>query len=391
VALGRQIGLDPSHIYRIEVGGRRTSRETAERLADALAIVGTALDEWVMAAGYAPTPFATAVRSAVRTRGGGRRPASQASEAVHRDTMLRRRLESMGLQEPRVGRLLRAMQSAGPPASDDVARSVTTALGRVTDRLEAPVKAAIIPAAGGQHRLVAPHVMQRLLLRTIREATESGIGQVILIVAPGMSDALFAPLKDALDLSVIPSVTLCCAVQVKPEGLGDAVLRAEGEVKHEPFAVLLPDDVVHRRTGRAAGRFLLQSMMTAFKQLDGGHLIAVTSVSKTKMARCGVAKLAGKEVIAKVFPVKQLVERPEPDDPICRDPRALGVVGRYLLQPGVFRALRELRSKRSERLELTDALERLREKGQDVYAFETAAAREDIGEVLDHAESLIRE
>ena len=72
--LAERVGMDASHIYRIEKGGRRPSRESALALAEALGVRDVALDGWLIAAGFAPTPLLGMVRGAVRTRGGARRP-----------------------------------------------------------------------------------------------------------------------------------------------------------------------------------------------------------------------------------------------------------------------------------------------------------------------------
>jgi transcriptional regulator with XRE-family HTH domain len=208
-ALAQRVELDASYIYRIETGDRRPSRESTLLLAEALGVEGEKVSEWLLAAGYAPLPLLTMVRGAVRTRGGGRRPGAGTTSTAGRDTARWAEwLEAMGLQEAMIGRLMRAMETAGLIERQEVARAVSAALSRVAERLEAPVRTAVIPAAGGQHQLVAPHVMQRLLLRAMAEAAESGISRIILVLAPGMRESLYAPLKEALGLALIPSVDL---------------------------------------------------------------------------------------------------------------------------------------------------------------------------------------
>lgn len=295
----------------------------------------------------------------------------------------------MGLQETRIERLLQAMETAKLPERQEVEKAVSTTFSRIAEMLEAPVHTAVIPAAGGQHRLIAIHVMQRLLLRVIGEAVESSISNIVLVLAPGMKDALYTPLKEALDLAVVPSIKLHYSEQAKAEGLGDAILQAEAFVGKEPFAVSLPDDIVRERIGRAAHSRELRSMMDAFRDLDGANFLAVTSVLKSKMPHCGVAKIGAKEVLPKIFPIIQLTEKPDSTHLICRSTRAFGIVGRYLLQPDVFGPLHELREKGRRPVELTDALERLHQEGHNVYAFELRAPRQDIGEILGQASELI--
>jgi UTP--glucose-1-phosphate uridylyltransferase len=387
--LAERVGLNASYIYRVEMGDRRPSRESVLGLAAVLGVDGEVLGRWLVAAGYAPQPLLTMVRAAVRTRGGGRRAGGEAVASPGQDAALWARLEAMGLDEAGLGRLLQAMEMATTTEQRELARAVSTTFSRLAEALEAPVRTAVIPAAGGQHRLLAPHVMQRLLLRAISEAVESGLSNIVLVLAPGTVEFLYTPLKEAMELAVIPSVKVYYALQVKTDGLGDAVLQAEAVVGEGPFAVLLPDDVVRERLSRAASPRELRRMMEAFGQISHAPLLAVGPVPKSKLSHCGVARVAAKEVIAGVRPITQLVEKPDLTDPICRGPRAVGIIGRYLLPPAIFRLLRELKAKGRRPVELTEALERLRRQGQNVYAFELEATRQDVGEVLGHARELI--
>lgn len=251
------------------------------------------------------------------------------------------------------------------------------------------MRTAVIPVAGGHHRLFALHVMQRLLLQVIREAAESGIDQIILVVAPGMTEALCTPLQDALALAVVPTIALHCCEQSKPEGLGDALLQAEALVGDAPFAVLLPDDIVRERMGRTSSAPELRRMMDTLSQLEQPNLIAITPVPKSKMPSCGVAQVAAQEVRPKVRAIVRLVEKPHPTHPICRATRAYGIVGRYLLQPSIFVPLRALRDSGQRPVHLTDTLEHLRQSGHGTYAFELEATRQDVGEVFEQADELL--
>jgi len=388
--LAGRVGMDASHIYRIESGGRRPSRESALALAEALGVRGEDLNAWLVAAGFAPTPLLGMVRGAVRTRGGARRPGGRgATSAAWDSARWARWLEAMGLQESMIARIMQALENRTSVEALEVARAISGAFSRVAQTLEAPVRKAVIPAAGQYHQLVAPHVMQRLLLRSIGEAVESGIAEIILVLAPGMAALLHAPLKEALAMSVAPAINLECARQPEPVGLGDAVLLAEEFVGKEPFAVLLPDDEVRGRAGRTPYPQTLRLMMEAFVRLEGAHLLAVASVKKSKKTRCGVAKLGKDEVHPEILPILQLVEKPRKSHPLVRSRSTYGVVGRYLLQPTVFAALRKLKSDGPAKLELTDALEALRRGGEPIYAIEPGGKRSDVGEALTRAGELL--
>src|SRR5712691_2232567 len=81
-ALAQRVGLDVSHIHRMESGDRRPSRESTLALAEALGMTGDTVNTWLLAAGYAPMPLLTLVRGAVRTRGRGHSPGAPPGQAA---------------------------------------------------------------------------------------------------------------------------------------------------------------------------------------------------------------------------------------------------------------------------------------------------------------------
>jgi UTP--glucose-1-phosphate uridylyltransferase len=389
-ALAQRVGLDPSYIYRVETGARRPSREAALAFAEALGVQGEAVNAWLEAAGYAPLPLLPRVRGAIRTRGAvrtrGRSPGPAAEPSPVWDTARWAQwLEAMGLKDASLAHLLQALETAEPQQRQAVTQAVAATFTRLIEQVEAPVRTAIIPAAGGQHRLFAPHVMQRLLLRAMREAVESGLSRIVLVLPPGLEESLYMPLKAACELALVPLLTVRYCVQPSPDGLGDAVLQAQAEVGAEPFAVLLPDDIVRERMGRAVYTWELRRMLEAFRHLARSHLVSVTRVPKTKMSQCGVVRVAAREVLPSVQSTLQLIEKPPATHPICRATRTFGIVGRYLLQPSIFEALLALRDQGPSPVHLTAALDHLRQAGEDVYTFALEGKREDLGAVFVEA------
>ena len=389
-ALAQHVGLDASYIYRIEVGDRRPSRKSILAIAEVVRVNSEETNKWLTASGYAPLPLLVMVRAAVETHGGRPHRNTKSNAPADREAARWANwLEAMGLHELTVKRLLQAIETVGLVHQQRVAKTISAAISCVTEMLEAPIQTAVIPAAGGQHQLVAPHVMQHLLLGAIAEAADSGISKIVLVLAPGMVDSIYSPLKAALEMAVVPRVELLYCEQALPRGLGDAVLQTEALVDGKPFAVLLPDDVIRQRVGRSSLPSEFHRMMEIFRQLGDSSLIAVTSLPKSKMSNYGIAKLGAKAVISNVRPIIQLVEKPEPAHPILRSLRAFGIVGRYLMQPDIFLALRKQKEAALPRLQLTDALERLRRGGGHLHAVEIKAQRQDIGEMLGRASELI--
>lgn len=389
-ALAGLVGLSISYIHRIETGNRRPSRESLITLAEALEVEGESLNKWLLAAGYAPAPLLNLMRSAVRTRGGMLRLHTDANQPTGPEpARWLEWLEGMGLKEEAIERLMKGMENARLPERKMVTDAVAATLRHVTEVLEAPVRTAVIPAAGGYHQLIAHHVMQRLLLRAIREAVECGISEIVIVLAPGMVDSLFTPLKESLDVMIAPCARLRYCIQPRRDGLGDALLKAEAFVGQEPFAVLLPDDVPAAHAGQAAYARELHRMMDVQSRLRGAHLIAVSAVPRTKMRQYGIAQVGDPKGMTGATAIEQLIEKPDPAHPVFKSPRALGIVGRYLLDPEIFGALRELEREGQRPIHLTSALDVLRQAGREVYAFELKGARQDIGEVLGQASELI--
>jgi UTP--glucose-1-phosphate uridylyltransferase len=254
----------------------------------------------------------------------------------------------------------------------------------------APVHQAIIPAAGGQHRLLASHIMQHLLLQMMAEAASAGVYRFMLILAPGTEEALYRPLQTALNLAVAPRFSLEYRVQSSPLGLGDAVLQAASWVDQEPFLVLLPDEMLDRRLSQEMPREL-QHMSFAFKQLDQAPLIAVEPVPKWRLTQGGVVRMGSKEIISRVFLAEELMEKPAPHHPISATATSRSIVGRYFLPPEILEALEKLKQKGSRPLELTEALEYLRRQNTSIFAYELKTSRRNLGGVIEQAGDLIGE
>jgi UTP--glucose-1-phosphate uridylyltransferase len=387
-SLARQIGVNASYIHRLEAANRRPSRETVLALADALAIEGERRDQWLVAAGFSPMPLTGMVRGAIRARGGLHHHMSTVesprhSAAIHWGTWL----ESLGIKEDVIARLLRALEDAQPTMQRQATRMVSGALSVVTEHLESLVQTAVVPAAKENHVIAVPAI-QRMLLRVINEAANAGITNIILVLAPGMVDPIYIPLKEALDIMVVPRVQLQYCLQTQPKGLGDAVLRAEGLVGREPFAVLLPDDIVLERANRECLGDL-RRMIEVLALNPKSNLVAVASVPKSKMSQYGVAVVNEQERTHAGAPIIQLVEKPDETDSVIHSKHSKAIVGRYLFQPAIFEALNELKENGEDPLQLTVALDLLREAAHEIYAIELKSARRDIGEVLGRANELI--
>jgi dTDP-glucose pyrophosphorylase/transcriptional regulator with XRE-family HTH domain len=387
-ALAQKVDLDVSYINRLESGDRRPRRRTLLKLASALGIKGRELDAWFMACDLAPMPLLAGLSDQTTPALESDKEGSLARTGPDAISLWRK-LEAIGLDETSVRRLLQNL-SISQSQRNLAAEIVTATLNLVADFLVAPVHQAIIPAAGGQHRFLASHIMQHLLLQMMAEAVSAGVFRFMLILAPGTEEALYRPLQTALDLAVAPRFSLDFRVQSAPLGLGDAVLQAASWAGQDPFLVLLPDEMLDRRRSQEMPREL-QHMSLAFKQLQQTPLIAVEPVPKWRLPQGGVVRLESREIMPRVFAVEELMEKPAPHHPISVTATSRSIVGRYFLSPEIFKALEQLKQKGSRPLELTEALEYLRRQGSAVYAYELKTSRRDLGGVIEQAGDLIGE
>lgn len=377
--LAARAGLDVSYISRLERGNRRPRRQALIKLAAALQLSQTELENWLVLCDLAPITLLN--RLAIPA------PATE-TDATRVAVQEPLEWQQLGLEEIALRRLLQAGATAAVARRERVAAVLRQVLERLVAELRLPVSWAVIPAAGGQHRLLAQPVMQQLLLRAIGEAAALGISRFLVILAPGTVDTLWRPLQLALSLAVAPRFELHYCLQPEPTGLGAAVQLAAPWIQDEPFLVLLPDEMLTPRPARAWDQELAQ-MAEAYPRQPPVALVAVARTARQNLPAGGVARLGPAVGPGKVYQILELVEKPPLEQPICQSPAARTIVGRYLLPPQIFAALQDLQATGPAILELTAALELLRQQGTPVWGYELQAPKRDLGGVLGQAEALI--
>ena len=256
------------------------------------------------------------------------------------------------------------------------------------------VRTAVFPAAGLGTRILPatkafpkellPLVDRPIIQYGVEEAVASGMRRVVLVTSPGntMTGAHFAPhpaLEAVLEargkaesLTVVRALSALAEVttvhQAQPLGLGHAVLMARPEVGDEPFAVVLPDDVID------ADPPALRRMTDLFAEV-GGPVLLVERVPREAVQRYGI--IDATPLGQGVFQVRDLVEKPDP----ATAPSDLAIVGRYVLTPDTFDALEGTGADAGGEIQLTDALRRLLAQ-RPLYACELAGTRHDAGNRL---------
>ena len=258
----------------------------------------------------------------------------------------------------------------------------------------APVRTVVVPAAAlgpvssRQPRLfpkeLLPLVDRPIIQYGVEEAVAAGIRRVVLVSSPGntATAAHFAPnpaleahleargKTDALALvrGLSTMAELITVNQEQPLGLGHAVLTAGPAVRDEPFAVVLPDDVID------ADPPALRRMTELFAALDGPVLL-VERVPRDAVNRYGI--IDATPIRAGVYEVRGLVEKPDPADA----PSDLAIVGRYILTPDLFAVLERTAAGAGGEIQLTDGLRDLMVQRR-IYACELSGVRHDAGNRL---------
>lgn len=241
-----------------------------------------------------------------------------------------------------------------------------------------------LPATKSVPKEIMTLVDRPLIQYAIDEARAAGIREFIFITsrgkgaledyfdnAPELESKLRrdgkTELLETLKDTNMDSGQIAYMRQHKPLGLGHAVWCARRLIGNEPFAVILPDDVI------AAGeKPCLQQMVEAYAE-TGGCMVAAMEVSKDKVSSYGV--LDPKEDMGAVISAKGMVEKPPADEA----PSNLAVIGRYILTPDVLKNLNNIKPSAGGELQLTDAIDMEIEQGRDVYGYRFRGERFDCG------------
>ncbi len=235
------------------------------------------------------------------------------------------------------------------------------------------IRKAVFPVAGlGTRFLPATKAMPKemltlvdrpLIQHAVDEARAAGIEQFIFVTSRGkgaledhfdsnndLKRTLEARDKQrelaVLQTTEIPSGDLLFARQRDPLGLGHAIWCARHLVGREPFAIMLPDDVVLAKTP------CLKQMIETYDEI-GGNIVAVVDVPREHTNRYGILDVEGDD--GKLAKIKGLVEKPSPE----LAPSTLSIIGRYILQPEIFDELESRRIGAGGEIQLTDSMARL--------------------------------
>lgn len=264
-----------------------------------------------------------------------------------------------------------------------------------------PVRKAVIPAAGlgtrflpatkAQPKEMLPIIDTPSIQYVVEEAERSGLTDILIVTGRGKrsiedhfdrsveleqyleATGKFDELKLVREIGDLVSIHYIR--QKDPLGLGHAVSVAEDHVGNEPFAVLLGDDLISPSTP------LLTEMLRVHERY-GRSVIGVQEVPQRDIHLYGSIQPEWiEEHLARVL---SIVEKPDPETA----PSNLAAIGRYVLTPDIFDALRATQPGRGGEIQLTDAINLLA-RDRAVYAYRFRDGRYDVGNKLDYLRATV--
>lgn len=254
------------------------------------------------------------------------------------------------------------------------------------------VKSVVFPVAGFGTRLLpatkaVPKEMVTLIDKPliqygVEEALKGGIEQIIFVTGrtkksmedhfdrdPNLEATLAEAGKDELLKEVRKISDMCDVVYVRqkePRGLGHAVLCAKSIVGNEPFAVILPDDII------LAEKSVIGEMAKEFDKVKA-PVISIMQVPLKDTNKYGIVKVE-QQKDDKLFKLGYMVEKPK-----VNPPSDLAIIGRYILTPDIINELEKTAIGTGNEIQLTDAIHAVAEKS-GVYGYKFEGKRFDCGD-----------
>ena len=246
-----------------------------------------------------------------------------------------------------------------------------------------------LPATKAQPKEMLPLVDKPIIQYGVEEAVAAGIEQIIIVTSThkgaiedhfDLNYELEKVLEEKGEIEKLRQVRaitdlaqLAYVRQKEQLGLGHAILMAKDLIGHEPFAVLLPDDVV------VGDRPCIGQLIHVYEQTHAS-VVAVTEVPAEDVSRYGIVEAEVDESHldgGRLRRMTRIVEKPSPADA----PSTLAVIGRYVLTPKIFDKLEQTQRGAGGEIQLTDAIEALMAE-QSVYTYQFEGVRYDAGTTM---------
>lgn len=247
-----------------------------------------------------------------------------------------------------------------------------------------------LPATKSMPKEMLPVVNKPLVQYGVEEAIEAGMTTCALVTGRGKraiadhfdisfelehqisgtgKERYLDSIRNVLDRGIFTMVR-----QREMKGLGHAILTGESLIGHEPFGVVLSDDLCLND-----GPGVLSQMAELYRQFRCS-IVAIQEVPMEDVNKYGV--IAGEALKDGIYRVDKMVEKPDPADA----PSNLAIIGRYILTPDIFDILRETEPGANGEIQLTDALQTQAQRGC-VMAYRFKGRRFDCGSVPGFVEA----
>ncbi|SDY59343.1 UDP-glucose pyrophosphorylase [Modestobacter sp. DSM 44400] len=252
-----------------------------------------------------------------------------------------------------------------------------------------------LPATKAIPKELLPVVDRPALQYIVEEAARAGLPEVLMVTGRNKSaiedffdrtpelETALEKKGDQFRLAAVHAATDVAQVhfvrQGEARGLGHAVLQAAAFVGDEPFAVLLGDDIIDARD-------LLLEEMLAVQAEHGGAVVALLDVGADNISKYGAVAVDESTADGSAVRITGLVEKPPAD----QAPSTLAIIGRYVLPPEIFAALRVTEPGAGGEIQLTDALVRLVDDGVPVHGVVFSGRRYDTGDRLDYLKAVVQ-
>lgn len=265
-----------------------------------------------------------------------------------------------------------------------------------------PIRTAVFPVAGlGTRFLPATKAIAKEMLTVVdkpliqyatEEAVAAGMDTLVFVVGR-TKNAIIDHYDKAYELEtelglrnktallkivkeVVPDNINCVFIrQSEALGLGHAVLCAQPAVGNDPFAVILPDDLIYNKGGESC----IQQMVDVYNQKQGS-VIGTQTVDISESDKYGM--VSGPKLEDNLARIDEIIEKPDPSEA----PSDQAVVGRYILTPAIFDKLKTTKRGAGNEIQLTDAIAELR-KMEEIFAYSFTGRRYDCGSKIGYLEA----
>ncbi len=243
-----------------------------------------------------------------------------------------------------------------------------------------------LPATKAMPKEMLPVVNKPLVQYGVEEAISAGLNQIGFVTGRGKR-----AIDDHFDISyelehqiagtdkeqyldcvrdVISNASFSTTRQLEMKGLGHAILVGELLIGYEPFGVILADDLCLVEDGEDS---VMTQLVKVYRRF-GKSVVAITEVPMAEVSKFGV--IAAEELEPGIYTVSDMVEKPSANEA----PSNLAIIGRYVLTPDIFEALRNTAPGKNGEIQITDALCQLAQRGR-VLALRFRGLRFDCGSV----------